>query len=120
MTEPTQHGQRVDHGLAADEILEREAGGVHHVATILCDLESACYAAYEEFRYHSDNEAAAELSRLLEPLSAHLDRVSVMKDGGLTLHRECRRCSGIGRTSGEDPCIECGGSGSVHGDEADG
>lgn len=43
-----------DRKLTASDFLEREAGGDHHNAVLLADLESAAYAAFETFSYMAD------------------------------------------------------------------
>lgn len=107
------------HGRSAEDIVEAGAGGEYYRALILTELDSATCGIEEEFAYDTSEEAL-ELSRLVRDLRAHLERLSVTEDAELTMYRQCRRCSGDGKTAGEDPCAECGGSGSVHADEADG
>ncbi len=111
-------------GLSVDDFLEREAGGVHHVAVVLAELGSAVETARLEWEYDESPEAV-RLVRLCAPLDAFLKDLSVdPSDGTLTRWRECRRCSGRGKWGdkghGEDPCVECGGVGAIHADEADG
>lgn len=105
----------VQAGLSAEDIVEREAGGLVHRAVGLVELAGAAEFARREFEY-DDEDPARELVRLSDELLAHLARVSVSGAGTLTLHRVCRRCDG--RDSGD--CMECGGRGSVHADEAEG
>lgn len=114
-------------GRSAEDLLEASCGGMEHHAMLLSDLMSATYACAEEWGY-DDSEPGATLARMCRELQKFAVDLSLTDDGVLTLNRECRRCSGNGKAvavrSGEriveDPCIECGGSGYVHADEADG
>jgi hypothetical protein len=105
-------------GLSPDEIVERESGSYLSTALILAELGGTVEMAEAEFQYYEELEAV-DLVRLCRELRAHLDRISLSRDGHLTLNRECRRCSGAGQTRGEDPCIECDGRGYIHADEAE-
>lgn len=107
-----------DYGRSAEDILDGGAGGEWHRALALQDLDSAAYGVEEEFAY-DDDEPARDLVHMAKELRTHLARLSVTKDAKLSLWRECRMCSGEGTVGGEK-CIECGGVGSVHADEADG
>jgi hypothetical protein len=115
MAEATKHV-----GRSADDIVESGAGGEFHRAVILTDLASAAYGAEAEFAYDTD-EPATDLVRLCRDLQALLERLSIDEaTATLTLNRECRRCSGSGEAGDTGGCLECGGSGYVHADEADG
>lgn len=105
-------------GRSIDDMLEAEAGGLVSRLAALSDLSSAAYTVGMEFE-HDDEEAAVTLVRLARELEEYLERLSVAPDASLTLYRQCRRCSGKGKTQDEDPCIECGGSGHVHAEEAE-
>lgn len=107
-------------GLSVEDFLERECGGVHHKAVLLLDLGSAAETARSEWEYDTESPEAVNLVRLCAELDDYLKDLSITADGELTRYRECSRCSGNGKTRGEDPCIECGGVGAVHADEADG
>lgn len=112
--------ETVQVGRSVDDVVEAEIGCLYSIATTLNMLGSELYATGETFRYDTDNPAAVELTRRVDELARFIDDLSLAPDGTLTDNRECRRCSGAGRTKGEDPCIECGGSGYVNAGEADG
>lgn len=109
----------IDKGLSSYDIVEAGAGGVFHRAVLLQELESATSAAAEEFAY-DDEDAASELVRLCREVEEKVKLLSIREDATLTLYRECRRCSGNGGFKDEPVCIECGGFGRVHAEEADG
>lgn len=106
-------------GMAADEFLERETGGVHHVAVVLADLSGQVEAAREEWSYDESDEAK-RLVALLAPLDDYLQQLSIdTASGKLTLWRECRRCGGDGGFRDERVCDECGGVGAIRLEESE-
>lgn len=52
--------QETTEQITVDEFLERQAGSPVHRAIVLADLESAAYAAYEEFRHDSSEDGLPE------------------------------------------------------------
>jgi hypothetical protein len=107
-------------GRSVEDVVEAETGCLYSIALTLNMLSSELYATGEQFRYDDDNPVAVELTRRVDELTEFIEDLSLTPDGTLTNNRECRRCSGAGRTSGEDPCVECGGRGYVHREEANG
>jgi hypothetical protein len=116
---PMQPAQRTQSGKSIEDLLEARAGCPEFRLVELAELSSAVYAVAEEFAY-DEEEPAVDLVRLCRGLQRFLEDVSVTEGGTLTLNRQCARCSGAGRTKGENPCIECGGLGHVHASEANG
>jgi hypothetical protein len=105
---------RIKGGLAVDEFLERNTGGVYHKAILLAELGSSVEACRAEWEYDKSPETD-ELVRLCSRLEHHLEGLSIRPDGELTSWRECDRCGGAGGFGdGETICTECGGSGAVH------
>lgn len=109
----------IQQGRSIEDVIEREAGCLYYHAVLLSDLSSNLEAAAETYS-HSDDLPSQELARRCRELGEFMDTLSLTEAGEITLHRECRRCSGTGHTTGEDPCGECGGRGYVHAEEADG
>lgn len=107
-------------GRSVEDVVEAEIGCLYSIALTLNMLESELYATGEQFRYDDDNPVAVELTRRVDELARFIEDLSLVPDGTLTDNRECRRCSGAGQTTGEDPCVECGGRGYVNSGEADG
>ena len=98
-------------GIAAEDVLERSAGGEYHRALALVDLDNAAYVVEEEFAYETSGPGQ-DLLRLVGDLRAHLARLSIVEETAeLTLSRVCPRCGGEGSSLGEDVCADCGGSG---------
>lgn len=52
--------------ISADEFLEREAGGSHHRAVLIAELQSTAEAAAEEFKY---DEGQGEFVALCQRLA---------------------------------------------------
>jgi DnaJ-class molecular chaperone len=106
-------------GRSIDWLAENSLGGKELRIIALMDLHNALYGVEQEFE-HDDSEEAKQLLREVKGLTMTVDRLSLTDDGDLTLYRECSRCSGRGATAGEDPCVDCGGTGAIHAEEADG
>lgn len=103
--------ETVQVGRSIEDVVEAETGCLYGIALSLDVLGSELYATGEQFRYDTNNPVAVELTRRVDELARFVEGLSLAPDGTLTENRECRRCSGAGRTKGEDPCAECDGSG---------
>ncbi|HTJ35915.1 MAG TPA: hypothetical protein VL738_22055 [Dactylosporangium sp.] len=106
----------VEHGRAAEDIVEGGAGGLWQRSLALHMLGSEAEGVEAEFEYDTE-KPAVELVRLVRELRTHLDRLSVREDAHLTFTRQCRACSGNGHVQ-DAPCDECDGSGATNSDPA--
>lgn len=99
-------------GYSAEDILERESGGLVSHAIFIADLGSALEGVYENFKYDETAESNLLCEKVKE-LMQLIEGISLDGDGALTFKRSCSRCSGRGASTGEDPCRDCAGKGYV-------